>query len=155
LHNATIKNSTLGFGILVIGGGELYIENVYRISGYSFIHLRMDYNSIFDGDIIIKNSRSGENVPVIVNARWISFYNGLPNRITDNLVLDGFTTEATELYMYDLYCATPESLNDEINKLYLPNSVMLKDVTIAGNPDAKPIIAKQIETFENVRFICE
>ena len=156
VHNATITNCTLGFGILVIGGGTLYIENVHRISGYAFIHLRMDYNSVFDGDVILKNCRMGEQMHRILEARWISFYNGLPNHITTSLDVDGLVCECPDVALYDVYEATASSLNDEVNRLYLPKSVKVKNVFAAdGKTPYKPIMAKQAEAFEAVEYIYE
>ena len=94
MHNARITNSTLGFGILVIGGGELYVENVYRIAVGSFILLREDYNSHFDGDIIIKNCRMGSDITSIIGGNWYNdFNNGLQNHIVNNLTIDGLHSE--------------------------------------------------------------
>ena len=54
--NATIKNSILGHqGINLIGHGTFLVENS-KIHGWSFINLRSDYGSTFDGEIIIRNS---------------------------------------------------------------------------------------------------
>lgn len=156
VHNATITNCTLGFGILVIGGGTLYIENVHRISGNAFIHLRMDYNSVFDGDVIMKNCRMGEQMHRIIESRWIRFYNGLPNHITTSLDVDGLVCECQEVALYDVYEATAGSLNDEVNKLYLPESVKVKNVFAAdGKTPYKPIMAKQTDAFEGVKYIYE
>lgn len=53
--NATIKDSTIGHTINVIGGGEFYLENVTKITGQNFIELRKDYGGTFEGNITIKN----------------------------------------------------------------------------------------------------
>ena len=55
--NGKIINSTIGAYINVIGGGDLYIENVIRVGGGSsgFIDMRQDYGSTFNGDITIKD----------------------------------------------------------------------------------------------------
>ena len=57
--NATIKNSELGHqGIELIGQGVFLMENtkVYSgIYGSNFIHLREDYGSTFEGEIIVRN----------------------------------------------------------------------------------------------------
>ena len=138
VHNARITNSTLGFGILVIGGGELYIENVYRVGGNAFIHLRMDYNSIFNGDVIMKNCRAGSDMRCIVEGRWIKFYNGLDNHLTNSLSVDGLVCGADTLALYSVYGATQESLTDDVNKLYPP-----KKVTVSGicmNDETTPLI---------------
>lgn len=156
VHNARITNCTLGFGILVIGGGKLYIENVHRISGYGFIHLRMDYNSVFDGDVIMKNCRMGSTMNRIVEARWIKFYNGLPNRITTSLTVDGLVCECDEVALYDVSSATPEALSDDVNALYLPEWVKVKNVFSAdGVTPYKPEISHQKEAFASVRYLYE
>ena len=129
VHNARITNSTLGFGILVIGGGELYIENVYRVSGGVFVHLRADYNSVFDGDIIIKDCQMGPGVNRVVNGVWRSFYNGLPNNITNSLTVDGLTVEEDTVYLYNINGAVKDAVNDTVNKLYLPDSVKVSGIT--------------------------
>jgi hypothetical protein len=53
--NATIKNSTVGHTINVIGGGTLLLDNVTRLNSKSFISLRQDYGASFKGDVIIKD----------------------------------------------------------------------------------------------------
>lgn len=54
--NATIRNSTLGhMGINAIGTGILIIENS-TVHGRSFINLRSDYGSTWEGEVIIRNS---------------------------------------------------------------------------------------------------
>ena len=128
LHNARITNSTLGFGILVIGGGELYIENVTRISGGTFVHLRGDYNSVFDGDVIIKNCKMKEAVDTVINGTWRSFYNGLPNYVVRNIVIDGLETESNVIYIYNISGAVKSAVNDPVNKLYLPESIKVSGV---------------------------
>ena len=156
VHNTRITNCTLGFGILVIGGGELYIENVYRVWGGGFIHLRMDYNSLFDGDVVLKNCRMGETISRIIEARWIQFYNGLPNRITNSLTIDGLVCEGERVALYDINNANAESLSDEINALYPPQYVKIKNVYSAdGVTSFKPEIANQKDAFTGVKYIAE
>ena len=140
LHNARITDSTLGFGILVIGGGELYIENVYRPGNRDgedhFIVLRHDYNSVFDGDLIIKNCRMGPNVKSIVNGLWRSFYNGLPNYMFRTITIDGLVAETSgsgwnyNIYIYNVGGASTSATSDSVNKLYLPTSVTVNNVSI-------------------------
>ena len=156
VHNARITNCTLGFGILVIGGGELYIENVYRVWGGAFIHLRMDYNSVFDGDVIMKNCKMGETLDRVIEGRWIKFYNGLPNHITNSLTVDGLVCEAEKVDLYSVYQASKAALDDDVNKLILPKRVSLKNVYAAdGVTPFKPELATQNEAFEGVEYICE
>ncbi|MEO7309036.1 MAG: hypothetical protein ABIX01_01450 [Chitinophagaceae bacterium] len=53
--NATIRNSTLGhMGVHAIGSGTLLIENSTIRSG-SFVNLRPDYGSTWQGELIIRN----------------------------------------------------------------------------------------------------
>ena len=129
MHNARITNSVLGFGILVIGGGELYIENVYRISEGAFILLRTDYNSVFEGDLIIKNCIMGSGITSVINGTWRSFYNGLPNYMFKSVTIEGLTVESdSTIYLYNISGAKKDALTDSVNKLYLPTSVMVMGV---------------------------
>ena len=53
--NATIRNSTLGYmGVNAIGSGTLLIENS-TIRARSFVNLRPDYGSTWQGEVIIRN----------------------------------------------------------------------------------------------------
>jgi hypothetical protein len=53
--NATIRNSTLGhMGINAIGSGLLKIENS-TVRGRSFVNLRPDYGSTWQGEVMIRN----------------------------------------------------------------------------------------------------
>ncbi len=53
--NATIRNSTLGhMGINAIGSGLLTIENS-TVRGRSFVNLRPDYGSTWQGEVLIRN----------------------------------------------------------------------------------------------------
>ena len=132
MHNAKITNSTLGFGILVIGGGELYIEEVYRVSEGAFILLREDYNSIFDGDLIIKNCRMGSGITSLISGSWRSFDNGLPNYMFRSVTIEGLTSEASgiscKLYVYQITNASKSAITDTVNPLYLPTSITVSDV---------------------------
>lgn len=128
MHNATLKNSTFGFGILVIGGGKLHIENVHRISGTSFIHLRMDYNSIFKGDIEIVNCTMDSSVGTIVEGKWLEFYNGLPNYMTTSLTIDGLITDRNKISLYNISGGAVASITNATNPLYLPTSIKVSGV---------------------------
>ncbi len=55
--NATVKNSVLGHhGIKLIGSGTALIENTTVLSD-SFVDLRADYGSTWNGDMIIRNCK--------------------------------------------------------------------------------------------------
>jgi hypothetical protein len=146
VHNATITNSTLGFGILAIGGGELYVENVYRISDGAFIKLRSDYNSVFDGDLVIKNCKMGSGITSIISGTWRSFYNGLPNYMFRSITIEGLTVESNNtIYLYNnMSEAKKAALNDSVNKLYLPESVKITGVV---RTDGASVSVKASESY--------
>lgn len=156
LHNAKITNSVLGFGILVIGGGELYIENVYRISEGAFIHLRSDYNSIFDGDIIIKDCVMGSGIDTLINGTWRSFYNGLPNYMARSLTVEGLKVEGNRrtIYAYNISGAGRAELplTDETNKLYLPDSIVVSNVTNSSGASVTVSASKKSDVFSDVEI---
>jgi hypothetical protein len=53
--NATIRNSTLGhMGINAIGSGTLTVEST-TVRGKSFVNLRADYGSTWQGELLIRN----------------------------------------------------------------------------------------------------
>jgi hypothetical protein len=53
--NATIRNSVLGHqGINLIGMGVFLVENT-KVCGKTFINLRSDYGSTFEGEIVVRN----------------------------------------------------------------------------------------------------
>lgn len=55
--NATVKNSVLGHhGIKLIGKGTAIVENTTVLSD-SFIDLRSDYGSTWEGDVVIRNCK--------------------------------------------------------------------------------------------------
>ena len=142
LHNAKITNTTLGFGILVIGGGELYIENVYRMAEMNgsgaFISLRSDYNSVFDGDVIIKNCRMDAAITCIVSGVWRSFYNGLPNYVTRSLMIDGLEilgNGKSTLNLYNISNASKDALVNTVNPLYVPESITVSNIRNSNGKD--------------------
>jgi len=53
--NATIRNSTMGhMGINAIGSGVLTVENT-TVNSSTFVMLRTDYGSTWQGDVLIRN----------------------------------------------------------------------------------------------------
>ena len=152
LHSATITNSTLGFGILVIGGGQLYIENVYRITEGAFILLREDYNSVFDGDLIIKNCRMGPTITSVISGKWRSFDNGLPNYMFRSVTIEGLTVESTSstIYVYQISGASKSAVNDSVNKLFLPDSIKVSEVTNTSGRAITVKASKNSDAFSTV-----
>lgn len=93
VRNATIKNSVLGHhGIKLIGMGTALIENTTVVSG-SFIDLREDYGSTWNGDLIIRNCKfypTGieNNIVNAVNSENHDF--GYTCYMPQNIEIDGF-----------------------------------------------------------------
>ena len=152
LHNARITNSTLGFGILVIGGGELYIENVYRISGDCFIGLRTDYNSIFDGDVIIKNCSAGVDINCILSGVWRSFYNGIPNWVTRSLTIDGLTVSLSKFYLYKINGAAMTALTDSVNPIFIPEAVQVSNVRQPNGSEVEIFLSSYSDAFSTIEL---
>ena len=98
----------------------------------------------------------GAQMERIVEGRWISFFNGLPNHITNSLTVDGLVCECPKVAVYSVWEANKASLNDAVNKLILPKTVSLKNVYAAdGVTPLKPDLAVQQDAFESVEYICE
>lgn len=71
--NATIRDCKLGhMGISVIGKGRLTVENT-RVYARSFISLRRDYGSTWEGDLIIRNCVF---IPAVSKSKHVSLLSG-------------------------------------------------------------------------------
>ncbi len=93
--NATVKNSVLGHhGIKLIGMGTAVIENTTVLSA-SFIDLRADYGSTWNGDVIIRNCK---------------FY---PTDLSNKII----NAENTEDHDFGYTCYLPQRV--EIDGLYV------------------------------------
>ena len=113
VSGATIKNSRLGHQCLsLIGFGDFYIENSF-VLGHSFINLRGDYGSIWNGNITVKNcvwKPLGKGEMNIVNASNAGDHDFgyecvMANEINiDGLkVLDSEVNEGAKLYILPDY----------------------------------------------------
>ena len=110
VYNATIRNSNFGyFGITATGFGLLLVENS-TVQSSSFIFLRHDYGSFWDGEIVIRNCvsvpfaghggniidktlavlRGGSILSTVNDGRWDFGYPCMmPKKITvEGLVID-------------------------------------------------------------------
>ena len=93
--NATIRNSVLGHhGIKLIGNGTALIENTIVLSD-SFVDLRSDYGSTWNGDFIIRNCK---------------FY---PTGVSSHII----HAENTEDHDFGYTCYLPQKI--EIDGLYV------------------------------------
>ena len=125
--NATIKNSTIGHSINITGGGDLYMENVTKLMGQNFLYIRNDYGGSFEGNITIKNCHHkalpgyntsiGKTMKEKPHGESVIINPGGPTKVEDiplfydwdfgyelflpmNVTVEGFTSEADELYLY-------------------------------------------------------
>jgi hypothetical protein len=86
--NATIKKSVIGHqGMNLIGTGTFLVENT-RVFGSSFINLRDDYGSTFEGEIVIRDCEyTPPGDAVIINGRYSGLHDfgytcHMPRKIT-------------------------------------------------------------------------
>ncbi len=97
MYNSTIINSEIGHGgITAIGSGYLRIENT-TVNSNHVVHLRSDYGSTWDGEVIIKDvTLKNTGNASIFTGNWYNHYFGyvchLPNVVIDNLKLAKTTT---------------------------------------------------------------
>lgn len=130
-HNMTVKNCTLGLSILIIGGGTLYVEDVEAIGTYgggSFIILRGDYNSVFDGDVIVKNVKLCNAITNLIGGTYVpQHYSGLPNYMTRSLTVENLQTEFTGTFSF--YKVSNAFASSSTNPLYVPEKITVKNVT--------------------------
>ena len=150
LHNATIKNSTIGFSIHMIGGGTMHVENTERIAGPWFIGLRNDYNGIFDGDIVIRNCTAGDSVTELIHATWREFYNGLDNVMIRSIDIDGLMLRSDSFAIFHVNNATRDALKNKINPLITPTGVTVRNLRCAKGI-CKPATSYYDDAFADVR----
>ena len=155
LHSATIKRSTIGFGIHVIGGGTLRIEDTERLSGLGFISLRNDYNGIFNGDIVVKGCTVGKDLSVFLYATWREFHNGLDAVMTRSINIDGLRLHSDDFTLFKVNGATRDALTNKINPLTLPHRVSVKDIYLAaedGERTFRPAVSCFDDAFSDIRI---
>ena len=153
-YNATVRRSTIGFSVLIIGAGTLLIEDCTFIRGYgapSVVHLRGDYNSIFDGDVIVRNCVMEPTMNTLVDGWWRSFYGGLPNRMINTLTVDGLTVKGESFTLFNYPGLTKAALTDAVNPVYLPTKVTVRGV----NKPVRLCPEEQAEAFADTVFDIE
>ena len=157
LHSATIRNSTIGFGIHVIGGGTLRIENTVRLTGLGFISLRNDYNSIFDGDIIVRGC-TAVDLSDFIYGTWREFYNGLDTVMTRSIDIDGLEVHNDSFTLFHINDAARDALNSKINPLTVPERVTLRNVSVLTPDGARPLepsVSCFDDAFASVKVNCK
>lgn len=149
--NATIRNSTLGHqGINAIGSGTFTVENT-TVRSWSFINLRPDYGSTWQGNLIIRNCIFVPGGGRPVSASLISgSYSGqhdfgyicyMPENITiENLFIDD--SNHPENYLGPAIFANfnPQMTDDSYVEKYpyvITKEVFLKNVTTASKKELR------------------
>ena len=150
VYNATITDTTLGFGILVIGAGTLLVEDSVRLSGGAFITLRTDYNGIFDGDVIIRNCEMTSEVTSIISSRWIEFYNGLPCQMTRSITVDGLIADSNKICIFNVSGAAVSALTNATNPLLIPEYVKVSGVKKPDGQEVGVDISKSNDAFATI-----
>lgn len=112
VYNLTIDNCNIGVkGFTLTGAGKLTITNSTRIGGTSFIELRSDYGSSWNGDIEIKDSTfKCDQAHALISYRVMYDSDGtlhdygydkvLPNLYIDNLEIEESTEDTSLLYIF-------------------------------------------------------
>jgi len=140
--NATIKNSTLGHQCLnAIGHGLLTVENS-TLYGSSFINLRSDYGSTWNGDVVIRNCvwipnkgiGTGAQVSLIGASNDCTHDFGYECYMPQNITIDGLTvtegrTGAVYKGIYILPNATSGWTSEAFEKKMLKEGKSLYHVT--------------------------
>ncbi len=136
--NATVRNSVLGHhGIKLIGSGTALIENTTVLSD-SFVHLREDYGSTWNGDLIIRNCK---------------FY---PTGVSSHII----KAENSEDHNFGYTCYLPQRIEVDglyvhrIGINYLFNMVNSKHILDSYNAEY-PVVPPQeitVKNFSNLFF---
>jgi hypothetical protein len=163
--NATIRNSTLGhMGINAIGTGTFTVENS-TVRGRSFINLRSDYGSTWQGEFFIRNCVFVPAGGRPVSASLINGYNSgqhdfgytcyMPERITiENLYIDD--SNHPEDYKGPAIFAdfNPEMTDDAYQQEFpyiITGEVILRNVTTASGRPLR--LSNNPYMFRNVKVI--
>ena len=142
VYNATMKNNSKVISVNLIGGGTALIENS-EIHNSVILNLRSDYGSIWDGDIVIKNTKFFSNAvnPTLITGSWTNHNFGyktrIPNIEIDNLEIVGdcesvhlFSTFGGEKCLGDFTKDTVEVGGEVVenkNPMALPEKISIKN----------------------------
>jgi len=137
--NVTLKNSTIGQLISVVGGGDLILENtkkVYNPNIPCFIYLKDDYGATWQGtvnikDCVILTPPDVESVNVI-DGTWCNWDFGYPCYIPTNIVIDNLKCSCNNINLLDYKYADVgvfDKSDSNINPLIPPKSVIVKNQT--------------------------
>ncbi len=128
MYNSAIINSEIGHaGITAIGAGYLRIENT-TVNGNNVVHLRSDYGSTWDGEVIIKDvTLKNTGNASIFTGNWYNHYFGyvchLPNVVIDNLKL----TKSTQVTVFSGFSSSNITSTSTKNPVSIGGSVTIKN----------------------------
>ena len=157
--NARISNSTLGhMGINAIGTGTFLVENSH-IKGRSFINLRSDYGSTWEGDFVIKDCIFTPGNGKATSASLIAGYNHgqhdfgytcyMPYTIRfENLVVNDENLEEPVAIFADFNSDKKDETYVETYPYILTKEVAFKNLVTASG--RKPVPSKNTFMFKDV-----
>lgn len=166
VHNLTIEDCTIGVkGITLNGTGKLQILNTTRIGGSSFVELRSDYGSTWDGDIQIENCQY-HNINKsnrIIAHKVIYDEDGKPHNygyetVMPNIYINGLQIQDTDMTnenMYIFYNNAIYTGNEEGNLKQagyeLPQEIIVHDYEISTQKSIKAFY-QDFEELSNVKI---
>ena len=143
--DVTAINTTIGHTINVIGGGDIYFENVTKLVGGTFIATRSDYGGSFRGNVTLVDC---ELVGANSYNSWRTLYNpsskvatgyiinigykatnqnkfwewdfGYPCHMPTNVVIDNFKGGTGKLYLFN---SLPDEVFTKDNPLHITQSI--------------------------------
>ena len=161
--NATIRNSTLGhMGINAIGSGTLTVENT-TVRGRSFVNLRSDYGSTWQGKFIIRDcvfvpSDGRETSAAIINGYYSGQHDfGYICYMPREILIEDFHIDDSnhpEDYQGPAIFTdfNPERTDDSYEEQYpyvTTQKVILKNVTTASDKELRvsdnPVMFKEVK----------
>jgi hypothetical protein len=133
--NATIVDTTLGYTFNVIGGGELYVEGCERTTGASFISMRGDYGSTFNGKVTIKDSVFGgkQSYKTKNDPRYGKYYDDYEPLYVFS---SGYIVNYKGEYNASEASSFPYLKWDFGYTCYLPQDVVIENLTTGNNSTA-------------------
>lgn len=155
---ATVRNSELGYmGINAIGFGTLLVEKT-RVRNTSFINLRSDYGSTWDGELIVRNCTF---VPPKCDAAFlVSGWNGgnhdfgypctMPRKVTfDGLAIDDSAVGKGGVCLFSKFTGAVRDRDDPAPYEYgLTEKAVLSNVSTSSGRDVR--ISPNMAAFKNL-----
>ncbi len=157
--NAKIKNCSLGHhGVNLIGFGDFVIENS-TVYAHSFINLRPDYGSFFEGRITIRDCTwvpSGQSNSIISANNTGDHNFGYECAMPSEITIDGLTIDDSSNSISDnLYILPNYDPNYEPGKPYayvVPETVNVRGIQIATGRELDA--AKFPEAYLDTQIVC-